>query len=153
MQFLRKLNPRYSLLALFVYAALLVLGTYNPAQVSVWHWLTQAQDWSRMWPVYVVVGLVLAGLWLLFLAAVRKSLSYSGIALIVIIVGLLCYLPVHFDAMDATSTSMTWLGLVGLIIVIGFGGSFSHIRFRLFGHRSVDTVQGDTIEVEEASGH
>ncbi len=148
MNFLRRLNPRNSVLALFVYSALLVLGTYNPSGVSVWHWLTQAPDWSGMWPVYVVVGLVLVGLWLLFLTSIRKSMSIGGISLIVLIVGLLCYLPVHFDAMSTSQTSMTWLALVGLIVVVGFGGSFSRIRFSLFGQRSVDSVHGDTVEVE-----
>lgn len=153
MNLLRRLNPRYSIWALFIYAALLVLGTYNPTRVSVWHWLTQAQDWPRMWPVYVAVALVLVGLWILFLTSVRKSLSYSGIVLITVIVGLLAYIPLHFEAMTANRTSITWLVLSGLIVVIGFGGSFARIRFRLFGHRSVDTVQGDSINVEEMAEH
>jgi hypothetical protein len=106
-----------------------------------------------MWPVYVVTGLVVAGLWILFLTSVRKSLSYSGIALITVIVALLAYIPLHFNAMTASSISITWLVLLGLIVVIGFGGSFARIRFRLFGHRSVDAVQGDTINVEEMAEH
>jgi Family of unknown function (DUF6524) len=153
MNLLRRLNPRYSIWALFIYAALLVLGTYNPTRISVWHWLTQAQDWPRMWPVYMVTGLVVVGLWILFLTSVRKSLSYSGIALITVIVALLAYIPLHFNAMTASSSSITWLVLWGLIVVIGFGGSFARIRFRLFGHRSVDAVQGDTIHVEEMAEH
>jgi hypothetical protein len=55
--------------------------------------------------------------------------------------------------MTASSISITWLVLLGLIVVIGFGGSFARIRFRLFGHRSVDAVQGDTINVEEMAEH
>ena len=43
--------------------------------------------------------------------------------------------------------------VAGLIVVIGFGGSFARIRFRLFGHRSIDAVQGDTIHVEEMAEH
>jgi hypothetical protein len=151
MGFLRRLHPRHSVLALFVYSALLVLGTYNPSGVSVWHWLTQAADWRGMWPVYVVVGLVLVGLWLLFLTSIRKSMSLGGIGLIVLIVALLCYLPVHFQAMHITQSSITWLVLSGLIVVVGFGGSFSRIRFYLFGQRSVDTVHGDTVEIEHPS--
>ncbi len=151
MGFLKRLNPRNSILALFVYSALLVLGTYNPSGVSVWHWLSQATDWSGMWPVYVVVGLFLIGLWLLFLTSIRKSMSLAGIGLIVVIVALLCYLPVHFQTLDVNQNSITWLTLVGLIVVVGFGGSFARIRFRLFGQRSVDAVHGDTIEVENSS--
>ncbi|PON19474.1 hypothetical protein C2W62_02610 [Candidatus Entotheonella serta] len=151
MNFLRRLNPRNSILALFVYSALLVLGTYNPSGVSVWHWLSQATDWGSMWPVYVVVALLLVGLWLLFLTSIRKSMSIPGICLIVVIVGLLCYLPVHFQTMDVNQSSITWLALAGLIVVVGFGGSFARIRFQLFGQRSVDTVHGDTVEVENTS--
>ena len=151
MNFLRQLHPRNSVLALFVYSALLVLGTYNPSGVSVWHWLTRAADWGGMWPVYVVVGLVMAGLWLLFISSIRKSMSLPGIILIVVIVALLCYLPVHFDTMNVTQTSISWLALCGLIVVVGFGGSFARIRFALFGQRSVDTVHGDTVEVENPS--
>ncbi|ETW94974.1 MAG: hypothetical protein ETSY1_32590 [Candidatus Entotheonella factor] len=151
MSFLRRLNPRNSILALFVYSALLVLGTYNPSGVSVWHWLSQATDWPGMWPVYVVVGLLVIGLWLFFLTSIRKSMSIAGISLIVLIVALLCYLPVHFQAMHVNQGSLTWLGLSGLIVVIGFGGSFSRIRFYLFGQRSVDTVHGDSVEVENSS--
>jgi hypothetical protein len=55
--------------------------------------------------------------------------------------------------MTASSISITWLVLWGLIVVIGFGGSFARIRFRLFGHRSVDAVQGDTVHVEEMTEH
>ena len=151
MNFVRRLNPRNSILALFVYSALLVLGTYNPSGVSVWHWLSQAADWGRMWPVYVVVGLVLAGLWLLFLTSIRKSMSIGGISLIVLIVALLCYLPVHFDTMNVTQSSITWLVLCGLIVVVGCGGSFARIRFYLFGQRSVDAVHGDTVDIEQTS--
>jgi hypothetical protein len=151
MNFLRRLNPRNSILALFVYSALLVLGTYNPSGVSVWHWIRQATDWRGMWPVYVVVGLLLIGLWLLFLTSIRKSMSLGGISLIVLIVALLCYLPVHFDTMNVTQSSLTWLALCGLIVVVGFGGSFARIRFYLFGQRSVDTVHGDTVEIEHPS--
>ncbi len=151
MNFLRRLNPRNSISALFVYSALLVLGTYNPSGISIWHWLSQAADWGSMWPVYVVVGLVLIGLWLLFLTSIRKSMSIGGISLIVMIVGLLCYLPVHFQAMNVNQSSITWLALCGLIVVVGFGGSFSRIRFHLFGQRSVDTVHGDTVEIENPS--
>jgi hypothetical protein len=151
MNFVRRLNPRHSILALFVYSALLVLGTYNPSGVSVWHWLSQATDWGRMWPVYVVVGLVLAGLWLLFLTSIHKSMSIGGISLIVLIVALLCYLPVHFDTVNVTQSSIAWLVLCGLIVVVGFGGSFARIRFYLFGQRSVDAVHGDTVEIEQTS--
>jgi hypothetical protein len=151
MNFLRRLNPRHSILALFVYSALLVLGTYNPSGISVWHWLSQATDWRGMWPIYVVVSLVLVGLWLLFLTSIRKSMSLGGISLIVLIVALLCYLPVHFQAMSANQSSITWLVLCGLIVVVGFGGSFARIRFYLFGQRSVDTVHGDIVEIENTS--
>jgi len=151
MSFVRRLNPRNSILTLFVYSALLVLGTYNPSGVSVWHWLSRAADWGRMWPVYVVVGLVLAGLWLLFLTSIRKSMSIGGISLIVLIVALLCYLPVHFDTVHVTQSSITWLVLCGLIVVVGFGGSFARLRFYLFGQRSVDAVHGDAVEIEQTS--
>ena len=152
MNFLRRLHPRNSVAALFVYSALLVLGTYNPSGVSIWHWLTrQDAGWGGMWPVYLVVSLVTVGLWLLFISSIRKSMSVPGLILIVVIVALLCYLPFHFDSMNVTQTSISWLALCGLIVVVGFGGSFARLRFAMFGQRSVDTVQGDTIEVENPS--
>jgi len=151
MNFPRRLNPRHSILALFIYSALLVLGTYNPSGVSVWHWLSQAADWRGMWPVYVVVALILVGLWLLFLTAIRKSMSLGGISLIVLIVALLCYLPVHFHAVNVNQNSISWLALCGLIVVVGFGGSWARIWFYLFGQRSVDTVHGDTVEIDHTS--
>jgi len=104
-----------------------------------------------MWPVYVVVGLVLVGLWLLFITSIRKSMSIGGISLIVLIVALLCYLPVHFETLNVNQSNITWLALYGLIVVVGFGGSFARIRFYFFGQRSVDTVHGDIVEIEHPS--
>jgi hypothetical protein len=78
-------------------------------------------------------------------------MSIGGISLIVLIVALLCYLPIHFDTMNVNQRSITWLVLCGLIVVVGFGGSFARIRFYLFGQRSVDAVHGDTVEIEQTS--
>ncbi len=145
----RFFSPRQNTFARFIYAALLVFGTYNPSGVSVGHWLwNQTATFLLIWPQYTLTVLVLAGLWLIFLRAARQALSLWGLALVVLIVGITGYLPFHLGWLAGGFQLVAWVALSALAAVLGFGASFATWWWKLFGQRSVDIVNDEIVEIQ-----
>ncbi|MEE4278292.1 MAG: DUF6524 family protein [Halieaceae bacterium] len=124
----------------WLFAALLVFGTYNPSPYSFLGWLLS--EGFQFGPLPALTGVVLISLWILFLRATFLSLGWLGIVLGTTLFACLIWLLVDLGLLSLESTSaLAWLSLVVMSLLLGVGISWSHIRRRLTGQLDVDDIE------------
>jgi hypothetical protein len=129
-----------SFFARWLFAALLVFGTYNPTDYSYLSWLLA--EGTELGPIVALVGLVLLIAWIVFLRATFLSLGWLGICLGAALFGCVLWLLVDVGLLSLDSTSaITWLVLLVLSLILATGMSWSHIRRRLTGQFDVDDIE------------
>lgn len=133
-----------SLLIRWAAALVLVFATYNPTSWNFVHWAKGAYDTNL--PMVVLIGLVLALAYLVFLRATLRSIGMVGVGLMLALVAVIVW--VLWDAgwisLDNAGV-MTWIGLIALSFVLGVGLSWSIINRRLSGQLDVDDVEDDNL--------
>lgn len=118
-------------------AIALVLATYNPGPWSYLGWVTQSIE--SFGPEKLIVGLLLAAAWVLYVRAAMQSIGLLGAALIAGVIGCLVWLAIDNGWLDpGNTTALTWIGLVGLGLILGIGLSWSHFRRRITGQVDVE---------------
>lgn len=129
-----------SFFARWLFAALLVFGTYNPTEYSYLSWLlAEGTDFG---PIVALVGVVLLIAWIIFLRATFLSLGWLGICLGGALFACVLWLLVDVGLLSLESTSaITWLVLLVLSLILATGMSWSHIRRRLTGQFDVDDIE------------
>lgn len=121
-------------------AIALVFVTYNPTQANFVRWANSNAEGQL--PVIVLLGLVLAIGYIIFLRATFRSIGYVGILLVVALVAALLWVLNSWGVISFDNpTAMTWIGLLALSFVMGVGLSWSIIRRRLSGQLDVDDVE------------
>ena len=124
----------------WLFAALLVLGTYNPTDYSYVGWLTG--EGTEFGPVQALVGVALLIAWIVFLRATFLSMGWLGIilggALFTCIVWLL--IDLGWLSLDSAG-AFTWVILLILSAILAVGMSWAHIRRKWSGQLSVDDVE------------
>ena len=129
-----------SFFARWLFAALLVFGSYNPTEYSYLSWLLA--EGTELGPIVAIVGLILLIAWIVFLRATFLSLGWLGICLGAALFGCVLWLLVDIGLLSLDSTSaITWLGLVVLSLILATGMSWSHIRRSLTGQFDVDDIE------------
>ena len=129
-----------SFFARWLFAALLVFGTYNPTDYSYLSWLLAEE--TELGPIVALVGVVLLIAWIVFLRATFLSLGWLGICLGAALFGCVLWLLVDVGLLSPDSTnSITWLVLLVLSLILATGMSWSHIRRRLTGQFDVDDIE------------
>ena len=129
-----------SFFARWLFAALLVFGTYNPTDYSYLSWLLAEE--TELGPIVALVGVVLLIAWIVFLRATFLSLGWLGICLGAALFGCVLWLLVDVGLLSLDSTSATtWLVLLVLSLILATGMSWSHIRRRLTGQFDVDDIE------------
>ena len=129
-----------SFFARWLFAALLVFGTYNPTDDSYLSWLLAEE--TELGPIVALVGVVLLIAWIVFLRATFLSLGWLGICLGAALFGCVLWLLVDVGLLSLDSTSaITWLVLLVLSLILATGMSWSHIRRRLTGQFDVDDIE------------
>jgi len=129
-----------SFFARWLFAALLVFGSYNPTEYSYLSWLLA--EGTELGPIVAIVGLILLIAWIVFLRATFLSLGWLGICLGAALFGCVLWLLVDIGLLSLDSTSaITWLVLVVLSLILATGMSWSHIRRRLTGQFDVDDIE------------
>ena len=124
----------------WIFALILVLGTYNPTPYSYVGWLLS--EGFTFGPLPAVLGLVLLILWIIFLRATFLSMGWLGISLGGALFACVIWLLVDVGLLSMESTgALTWLSLVVLSLLLATGMSWSHIRRRLTGQIDVDDVE------------
>ncbi len=124
----------------FVAALMLVFVTYNPEQLSYFHWIVADRDTQRL-ALKVFAGVVLLIGWTVFLRATLRSLGLIGTTLAIAFFGTLLWVMVDFGWVAANDRRLiSYLLLIALAAVLSTGMSWSHIRRRMSGQVDVDDV-------------
>ena len=124
----------------WLFAAVLVFGTYNPTQ---WSWLSWVLDSDTSFgPTIALIGVVLLIAWVVYLRATFMSLGWLGLALGTALFACLIWLLIDLGLLSLESTNaLSWLALVLVSLLLATGMSWSHIRRRMSGQFDVDDVE------------
>jgi hypothetical protein len=127
--------------ARWLFAVVLVFGTYNPSGYSYMNWALSST--SEFGPIMAFTGVALLIAWIIFLRATFLSIGVLGIALGAALFGCLIWLLIDLGllSLDATG-ALTWIVLLVLSLILATGMSWSHIRRRLTGQFDVDEKDG-----------
>lgn len=125
--------------ARWLFALVLVFGTYNPTAYSFTGWVLDAD--SAFGPAMALAGVALLIAWIIFLRATLMSIGVVGIGLGLALFGCLIWLLIDVGllSLDATG-ALTWVVLVVLSLILATGMSWSHVRRRLTGQFDVDDM-------------
>lgn len=148
-----------SFLIRWLVALVLVMGAFNPLGYSYVAWVFGEVDVAAAMPAVtpavpaapdatappagsnggslplkIVVGLVLAIGFVIYLRATWRSIGPFGVALVVALLAGLVWLVIDLGVLDPANTdAMTWVVLFGAATVMAIGVSWSHIRRRITG--------------------
>ena len=124
----------------WLFALILVFGTYNPTDYSYAAWI--AENGFEISAVAAFIGVTLLIGWIIYLRATFLSLGAVGIVLFAAFFATLIWVLVDAGLLSLeASTAMTWVVLVMLTLVLAVGMSWSHIRRRMSGQVMVDDVE------------
>jgi hypothetical protein len=123
-------------------ALVLVFVTYNPHEISYYHWLRPAlSDFSRLGAVMAFAGVVILILWAIYLRATFRSLGAFGTLLAVAFFATLIWVFITYVPLATDNYKViVYLGMVALAGVLSAGVSWSHVRRRITGQLDVDDV-------------
>jgi Family of unknown function (DUF6524) len=126
-----------SFLGRWIFALVLVLGSYNPTQWCYFSWATA--ETTTFGPIVAIVGLVLLIGWIMFIRATFMSMGWLGITLGAALFGCIVWLMVDQGWLSLESEgTIAWIVLIILSLILAVGMSWSHIRRRLSGQFDVD---------------
>ena len=132
-----------SFLVRFLFAVVLVFASYNPEEVSYFHWALQPllTDITSFGALQGFVGIVLLIGWILFIRATLRALGPVGIVLALGFFGALIWLIVDWGLIPTDSIRVvTYLVEVVLCSILALGMSWSHIHRRLTGQVDTDGI-------------
>ena len=121
------------------FALLLVLATFNPAGYSYFHWVRG--EFPSVTPAQAVGGIVLLILWIFLSRSMMQAIGILGLLLMTAFTAALVWLFVSWGWLDVSNaTTMSWVVLVALGLILGVGMSWAIIRQKLTGQASVDEI-------------
>lgn len=124
----------------WLFAAVLVFGTYNPTDYSWVSWALSPENSFGPW--HALIGVVLLIAWIIYLRATFLSMGWLGIVLGAALFACIVWLLIDLGLLSLESTSaLSWLALVLVSLLLAAGMSWSHIRRRLTGQLDVDDVE------------
>ena len=117
----------------------LLAATFNPTE---WNYARWAQvNFSDQMPLAVLLGLLLAVGYIIYLRATLRSIGAFGMGLVLAVAAALLWVLYDYGLLTFENpTQNTWLGLAALSLVLGIGLSWSHVRRRLSGQADMDDV-------------
>ncbi len=123
----------------WIFAQVLVLATFNPTDISYARWVMEhGQDEM---PLALFLGVVLLIGWVIFLRATLRSIGVFGILLIAALAGSLLWVLIDRGLLRVDDVGLlTWIGVIGVGLILGLGMSWSHVRRMLSGQLDVDDV-------------
>ena len=123
----------------FLFAFLVVFGTYNPTGYSYAHW--GIQEFFPIHPLRIVVGIVLLIGWVIFLRATLRSLGGVGLILVAALFAALLWLFIYWGMIPTSSvTVISYAVMIIITLILSIGMSWSHIRRRWSGQVDTDDV-------------
>jgi hypothetical protein len=122
-----------------IFSVALVLLTFNPTGHSYYHWL--ADGFPSVQPLEVVAGIALLGAWIFFVRSTMAAIGTLGVVLLLALFAAIVWWVVSRGWLDVSNRStMAWVVLLILGLVLGIGMSWSHIRREVSGQSAVDRV-------------
>jgi hypothetical protein len=122
-----------------LFALALVLLTFNPTGHSYYHWL--ADGFPSVSPAEAIAGILLLLGWIFFVRTTLSAIGTAGIVLMAALFASIVWWIVSKGWLDVGNRStMAWIVLLILGLMLGIGMSWSHIRRRLSGQAAVDRV-------------
>jgi hypothetical protein len=128
-----------SFLGRWIFALVLVLGTYNPSEYSYLSWVFAKT--THFGPTVALVGVVLLIGWIVYTHATFQSMGWLGISLGAVLFGCLVWLMIDLGWLQLDSPdAVTWIIMVILSLILAMGMSWSHIRRKMSGQVDVDRI-------------
>lgn len=123
----------------WIFALLLVLGTYNPSGYSYFSWAFNEE--AAFGPVLTIVGLVLLIGWIFCIKTAFDALGWLGVTLGAALFAAVTWLLVDTGLISMESTGiLTWLSLIVVSLILAVGMAWSHIKRRITGQINVHDV-------------
>jgi hypothetical protein len=124
------------------FAMFLVLATFNPSGHSYVHWV--AADFPRVTPAQAVIGIALLVLWIFLWRSMMQAIGSVGLLLMAAFTAALVWLFASWGWLDVrNATTLAWVVLVALGLILGVGMSWAIVRRDLTGQASVDEVDNN----------
>lgn len=127
-------------------AAIIVFATFNPSGYSFFHWLSDSMqaNGTELGAQQAFVGVVLLIGWTILIRSTFRSLGAFGLLLASAFIGTFVWLMSSYGMLKAdTSTSISWVALASLSVLLAIGMSWSHIRRRMTGQVDIDDIDED----------
>lgn len=122
-------------------AFLLLAATFNPTPYNFIRWAEA--NWQAQMPLTLLLGLLLAVGYIIYVGATLRSLGAFGMIVIAALFGAVIWVLIDYGVLRLGNTSLTvWLGILALSLILGIGLSWSILRQRLSGQATVDEVDG-----------
>lgn len=122
-------------------AFILLAVTFNPTQYNFVRW-AQA-NWQSQMPFTLLLGLLLAVGYIIYVGATVRSLGAFGMLVIAAVFAAVIWVLIDWGVLALGNNSLTvWLGILALSLILGIGLSWSILRQRLSGQASVDEIEG-----------
>ncbi|MEP2639823.1 DUF6524 family protein [Roseobacter sp.] len=123
----------------WAFAFVLLALTFNPTPYNYIQWVRDYGGTNLS--VAVLLGLVLAIGYIIYLRATLRSIGAGGMVLVLAVVGALIWVLHDLGVLRLNNSSLNvWLGVLALSVVLGIGLSWSHVRRALSGQSDVDDV-------------
>jgi high-affinity Fe2+/Pb2+ permease len=128
----------------FLFALLLVYGSYNPEGYSYFHWIQASLNHDETGllgsdALKFVTGIVLLAGWLIYLKATRDSLGWLGVSLLLALSGGLIWFFADMGLFEPENIRLIeHLTAIVLAFILAVGMSWSHIHRRLTGQIDID---------------
>jgi hypothetical protein len=117
----------------------LLAASYNPTPWNFFRWAEA--NYKAQLPLTVLLGLLLAVAFLIYLAATLRSLGPLGMMLVAAVFGAVIWVLVDWGILSTQNSALNiWLGILALSLVLGIGLSWSILWQRLSGQATVDEV-------------
>ena len=118
----------------------LLSATFNPTEWNFTRW-AEANYQSQL-PLTVLLGLILAVAYIIYIGATLRSLGAFGMVLVGAVFAALIWVLVDWGILAMNNSSLNvWLGILALSLVLGIGLSWSILWQRLSGQATVDDVE------------
>jgi hypothetical protein len=118
----------------------LLSATFNPTQLNYIRWADA--NWQSQTPLVVLLGLLLAVGYIVYIGATLRSLGPFGMVLVAAIFAALIWVLIDWGVLALGNSSLNiWLGILALSLVLGVGLSWSILWQKMSGQASVDDVE------------
>jgi Family of unknown function (DUF6524) len=121
-------------------AFVLLAITYNP---TPWNFVTWAQaNFTTNLPITLLLGLILALGYLLYVGATLRSIGVLGIVLLAALFALVLWVLYDWGMLSLGNSALnTWISILVLSVILGVGLSASIIWQRMSGQATVDDIE------------